>query len=222
MAVSFLILNLLGQLRFVRLHDLPPRTINLVTTVPTNPSSDLIVNLLERNQSLSKVISALTFIHKACRTRRQNPEPTSTWHSIKTSILSSILKTFSSAAEVVITANKLKHLVIKPLDGVYYVSDRSFRSRIGVPLVCKKSILAQCIMRDAHSELGHGRDVLQVLSYIQSKFFIPGVRKMITDMKKSCPGCIRLNKNSFAAFEADVPDVLKFVQAVKLTFSDQS
>ena len=92
------------------------------------------------------------------------------------------------------------------------MSDRSFRSRIGVPLVCKKSILAKCIVRDAHSKLGHGRDVLQALSYIQSKFFIPGVRKMITDMKKSCPGCIRLNKNSFAAFEADVPDVLKSVQ----------
>ena len=132
--------------------------------------------------------------------------------NVKASILSSILKTFSSAAEVVITANKLKHLVIKPLDGVYYVSDRSFRSPIGVPLVCKKSILAQCIVRDAHSKLGHGRDVLQVLSYIQSKFFIPGVRKMITDMKKLCPGCIRLNKNSFAAFEAHVPDVLKSVQ----------
>ena len=35
---------------------------------------------------------------------------------------------------------------------------------------------------------------------------------MITDMKKSCPGCIKLNKKSFAAFEADVPDVLKSVQ----------
>ena len=56
------------------------------------------------------------------------------------------------------------------------------------------------------------RDVLQVLSYIQSKFFIPGVRKIITDMKKLCPGCIKLNKKSFAAFEADVTEVLKSVQ----------
>ena len=89
------------------------------------------------------------------------------------------------------------------------VSDRSFRSRIGDPLVCKKTILGKCIVRDAQVELGHGRDVLQVLSYIQSKFFIPGVRKMITDMKKLCPGCIKLNKKSFTAFEANVPDVLK-------------
>ena len=35
---------------------------------------------------------------------------------------------------------------------------------------------------------------------------------MITDLKKSCPGCIRLNKKPFKAFEADVPDVLKSVQ----------
>ena len=35
---------------------------------------------------------------------------------------------------------------------------------------------------------------------------------MITDMKKSCPGCIKLNKKSFTAFKADVPNVLKTVQ----------
>ena len=62
------------------------------------------------------------------------------------------------------------------------------------------------------TELGHGRDILHVLSHIQSKFFIPGVRRMITDTKKSCPGCIKLNKKPFAAFEADVPNVLKSVQ----------
>ena len=102
-----------------------------------------------------------------------------------TSILSSVLKCFSSAAEAVIAANKMKHLLIQPLDGVYHVSDCSFRSQIGVPLVSKKTILARCIVQDAHVDLGHGRDVLQVLSYIQSKYFIPGVRKMINDMKKS-------------------------------------
>ena len=74
------------------------------------------------------------------------------------------------------------------------------------------SILPKCIVQDAHSEMGHGHDVLQTLSYIQSKFFIPRVCKMITDMKKSCPGCLKLNKKSFKAFKADVPDVLKTVQ----------
>ena len=51
-----------------------------------------------------------------------------------------------------------------------------------------------------------------MLSYIQAKFFIPGARGMITDLKKSCPGGIKLNKKSFSAFEADVPDVLKTTQ----------
>ena len=32
---------------------------------------------------------------------------------------------------------------------------------------------------------------------------------MITDMKKSCPGNIRLNKKHFAAFEANFLNVLK-------------
>jgi len=72
--------------------------------------------------------------------------------------------------------------------------------------------LTSCIIKDAHAELGHGRDVLQVLSHIQSKFFIPGLRKIITNQKNSCPGCIKLNKKPFSAFEADVPDVLKTVQ----------
>ena len=123
-----------------------------------------------------------------------------------------VIKCFANASETVIATNKLKYLVIQPLDGVYHISDRSFRSRIGVPLICKKTILAKCIVRDAHSEMGHGRDVLQTLSQVQSKFFIPGFRKMITDMKKFCPGCIKLNKKSFTAFKADVPDVLKTVQ----------
>ena len=35
---------------------------------------------------------------------------------------------------------------------------------------------------------------------------------MITNLKKSSPGCIKLNKVPFGAFEADVPDVLKSIQ----------
>ena len=66
--------------------DLPSRTINLTTAVPVNLSSNLVISLLEHNQSLSKVIAALTFIHKSCRTRRQNPNPVATWSSAKISI----------------------------------------------------------------------------------------------------------------------------------------
>ena len=192
--------------------NLPLRTVNVITAAPVNVSQETIVKLLERAQSLSKVSRALTTIHKFCRTWRANPSPPQTWNSVKSSILSSIINCFSKDSEQIIAKNKMKHLVIQSRDGVYYVSDRSFRSRIGVPLICRKTVLAKCIVKDAHEELGHGRDVLQVLSIIQSKFFIPGVRRMVSDMKKSCPGCIRLNKKPFAAFEADVPDVLKTVQ----------
>ena len=40
----------------------------------------------------------------------------------------------------------------------------------------------------------------------------PRCQQIITDMKKLCPGCIKLNKKSFTDFEANIPDVLKSVQ----------
>ena len=122
------------------------KSINLTITTPVNVSSDLIISLLEHNQSLSKVVAPLTFIHKGCRIWRRNPNLPTTWSSVKTSILSFIISCFASTAETIITNNKLKHLVIQPLDGVYHVSDHSFWSRIGVPLICKKTILAKCIV----------------------------------------------------------------------------
>ena len=60
------------------LHDLPSRTINIISTGATDPSSDLLTSLLERNQSLSKVVKAMTFIHNICRTQRQYPNPNTT------------------------------------------------------------------------------------------------------------------------------------------------
>ncbi len=200
--------------------EVPIQTVNLVKLSSDNPSREYILSLLHHTQSLSTLIRALNLIHKVCRSWRDNPardrvvqrEPTATWNSIKASILSSVLKCFTTESALIIANNKMKHLVIQLVDGVYYVSDRSFRSRIGVPLICKKTILAKCILSDAHTDLGHGRDVLQVLTHIQTSFFIPGIRKMITALKKSCPGCIKLNKIPFAAFEADVPDVLKSIQ----------
>ena len=46
------------------------------------------------------------------------------------------------------------------------------QSRIGVPLICGKIILTRCIVQDLYTALGHGSDVLQVLSYILAKFYI--------------------------------------------------
>ena len=91
-------------------------------------------------------------------------------------------------------------------DRVHYVSDRSFRSCVGIPLVCGKTVLARCIVQDAHIQLGHGRDVLQLVHNILSEFYTLGVKKMIVQMKKSCPGCLRLNK------KYNVPDVIKTIQ----------
>ena len=101
--------------------DLPSRTIKLTVTVPVNPSSNLLISLVEHSQSLSKVIATLTFIHKNCRTWRQNPNPVLTWNSVKISILFFIIKSFSATAETLIATNRLKHLVIQPLDGLYHV-----------------------------------------------------------------------------------------------------
>ena len=81
-----------------------------------------------------------------------------------------------------------------------------------MPLICRKTTLARCIVQDAHVTLGHGRDILQVLSYILAKFYITRVRKLVTNLKKSCPACLKLVKKSFTAFEADVPDILKTIQ----------
>ena len=66
-------------------------------------------------------------------------------------------------------------------------------------------------MHDAHVKLSHGRDFLQLLHNILSEFYIAGVRKMIVQLKKSCPGCLRLNK-SFSAFEDNLPDLIKTIQ----------
>ena len=69
-----------------------------------------------------------------------------------------------------------------------------------------------CFTPHAHLKLGQCRDMLQVLHKILSEFYIPGVRKMVTQLKKSCPGCLRLNKKSFFSYAADMPDVLKSIQ----------
>ena len=97
-------------------------------------------------------------------------------------------------------------------DKVHYVSDRSFRSCVGVPLILGKTILACCIVQDAHAKLGHGRDVLQLLHNILSEFYIPGAKKMIIQLKKSCPGCLRLKKKCFSTFKDNMSDLIKTIQ----------
>ena len=163
-------------------------------------------------RSFSKGVTALSLILKASKNFKQNPNPSQTWSSTRSSISSTIISCLKSDSELFINKNKLKHLAITPQDRVYYVSNRSFRSRKGVPLICRKTILARCIVQDAHVTLGHERDVLQVLSYILAEFYITGVRKLFTELKKSCPACLKLVKKRFTAFKADVPNILKTIQ----------
>ena len=54
--------------------------------------------------------------------------------------------------------------------------------------------------------------MLQLLHNISAEYYIPGVRRQLVQLKKSCPGCVKLNKKSFSAFEDDMPDVLKTIQ----------
>ena len=57
--------------------DTLTRSVNVIT-IPVNQSQDLITSLLEHTQSLTKLIRAITFIHKSCRTWRANPNPDTT------------------------------------------------------------------------------------------------------------------------------------------------
>ena len=58
----------------------------------------------------------------------------------------------------------------------------------------------------------HGRNVFQTLSTILAEFYISGARKLILQIKKTCPGCLKISKKSFSAVEADIPDILKTIQ----------
>ena len=43
-----------------------------------------------------------------------------------------------------------------------------------------------------------------MLNSILTEFYPLGVRKMVTQLKKSCPGCLKLNKKSFLSYKADI------------------
>ena len=53
---------------------------------------------------------------------------------------------------------------------------------------------------------------MQTLSIILAELYIPKVRKPVLQIKKTCPGCLKISKKSFSAVEADIPDILKTIQ----------
>ena len=94
--------------------------VNIINML-VNQSQDLITHYLEHSQSLTKVVRAITLHHKTCRAWRakKKPNPDFTWSKVKDSISSSIIKCFIRSTEVIIASNKMKHLVVQNVEGVY-------------------------------------------------------------------------------------------------------
>ena len=175
--------------------------------IPDSPFSIIITGMLTSSNSFSKVCNALTLLMKIWIVPRIHEASRPTGSTVNNYVFSIIISCFKPSADVFLAKHKLKHLVVLLQDEVHFVSARSFRSRLGLPLISGKTVLARCIVQDAHVKLGHGRDVLQLLHNILSEFYIPGVRKMIVQLKKSCPGCLRLTKKSFSAFEDGIKTI---------------
>ena len=180
--------------------------------IPDSPFCNYVVEMLTACNSFIKVVKSLTLLMKIWILPRLPEADRPTGNNVSKYVSSTIVSCFKPSADTFLAKHKLKHLVVQLLDEVHYVSDRSFRSRVGVPLVCGKTVLARCIVQDAHVKLGHGRDVLQLLHNILSEFYIPGVKKLVVQMKKSCPGCTRLNRKPFSTFEDDMPDLVRTIQ----------
>ena len=180
---------------------------------PPHPFSTTILQYLEKTLSFDKVMSALSFMLKHVRKKLACKRTVSTWNTAHTQLSNIILRSIKEENEKYLAKHKLKNLVINLQDGVYMVADRSFRARIGVPLVSSTSILAKCIIRDLHRETGHARDWLRAASILQHKFYLPGAKKLIEKFKQNCLGCKKIKPTQFQACESDVPDNLKKTQA---------
>ena len=126
-------------------------TINRINIIPENPLSILIKELLEHSGNFSKVLNAISLLLKnwwgSCQPGNHRP----TWNAVRNSITSYIISCFKPEADSVITKNRLKHLVVHFQDNIHYVSDRSFRTCTGFPLICDKTILDCCIVQRTHT-----------------------------------------------------------------------
>ena len=123
--------------------------INKISCFTSNPLTATITEYRERTGSYTTVLNSMCLFSKATRSYKHHSAPILPilpWNNVLNYISSSIIISFNPSTEAYIAKNKLKHLLIQPQDRIYYVSDRSFRSRIGVPLICGKSLLACCIV----------------------------------------------------------------------------
>ena len=166
-------------------------------------------SLIVKAQSVVKVKNALLCLSKAIRRKiSSSGRSCNPWSTSQSNITKLILQFIQPENLKYLSTYKLKGLVTVIDNGIWYVGDRSFRSRLGIPLVASNTTLATYIVQDAHKQLGHARDWLQMRTHIYASYFIPGVRNLINKEKKNCGGCARINPKSFQAFEKDVPDNL--------------
>jgi len=188
-------------------------TVKVLKIAPLNPGQVYILGMLEKSKSYIKVKNALRLLTKWIRSHIILTRPVASWDTAESHISRTILQCFKPDNDRFLAKHPLKNLVKVLQEDVWLVADRSFRSRIGIPLVCKDSILATCIIKDAHQSLGHARDWIQVQSAIGLEFYIPGAKKLIDKERDSCAGCTRLTPQQFTAFESDVKDNLKKMNA---------
>ena len=128
------------------LYQTPTANNNKISCITINQLTDTITEYLVRTGSYNTVLNTMCFLRKATRAYKHHSAPILPWNNVWNYISSSIISCFNPSTEAYIAKNKLKHLLIQPQDRIYYVS---------VPLICGKSLLASCIMQDAHNKLGH-------------------------------------------------------------------
>ena len=93
-----------------------------------------------------------------------------------------------------------KDLAVQAEGGVLYCADRGFRSRIGVPIVDGKSELGMAILRDFHMNGGHVQGGQHACARVEREYYVTGIRKLVTEIRKACMTCRRLKPEELRAF----------------------
>ena len=99
-----------------------------------NPGQVYILGMLEQSKSYIKVKNALRLLTKWIRSHIILTRPVASWDTAESNI-SRILQCFKPDNDRFLAKHPLTNLVKVLQQNVWLVADRSFRSRIGIPLV---------------------------------------------------------------------------------------
>ena len=102
-------------------------------SIPDSPFFTIITEMLTACNSYSKVLKALTLLTKIWILPRLPEATCPAGNAVSKYVSSIIVSCFKPSADIFLAKHKLKLLVVQLQDEVHYVSDRSFRSRVGVP-----------------------------------------------------------------------------------------